>query len=405
MTSYRKAFWWSFAALAFCALAVIWFLINFDRRAEEVRGFPKREAIRNPYLAAERLLRGLGYHVDAVQEAAWLQRLPPRGVLILTGRREYHLTPARTKALLDWVRSGGYVVAEAGLVGQGDPLLREFDVRLKPRKSARTERADVAANDEDDGTAAPVKRQARPAEPARRIVAIPGYGRELRMRANAGRPLYVGDVAPSWGVKGTQDKEDEQRMELLEFRLGEGAVTLINGLWRFGNYTIESEDHAELLAALIAAHPGSGQLVIMTRLGVPSLWEWLNEHAQAAVASGLLLLAAWLWHIMPRFGVVRAEPPAERRSLIEHLRAIGRFLWRKQALGVLLAAARANLGAQIAVRHAVADESAAHGVALLARRTGVHERAIQFALYGTPESPAQFTEALRTLQELETQLR
>ena len=405
MTRYRQAFWWSFAALAFCALAVIWFLVNFDRRAEEVRGVPKREAIRNPYLAAERLLRDLGYHVDVVQEAAWLERLPPRGLLILTGGRQYHLTPARTKALLDWVRSGGYVVAEAGSVGQSDPLLREFDVRLKPRQSARTAPADVAAIDEDDGTAGPVTRQARPTEPPRRIVAIPGYGRDLRMRANAGRALYVGDVAPAWGVKGAQDKQDDQRMELLEFRLGEGAVTLINGLWRFGNYSIESDDHGELLAALLAAHPGTGQLVIMTRLGVPSLWEWLNEHAQAAVASGLLLLAAWLWHVIPRFGVVRAEPPAERRSLIEHLRAIGRFLWRKQALGVLLAAARANLGAQIAVRHAVADESAAHGVALLARRTGVHERAIQFALYGTPESPAQFTEALRTLQELEIQLR
>ena len=405
MTRYRKPFWWSFAALAFCTLAVTWFLVNFDRRSDVGRGSPKREAMRNPYLAAERLLRDLGYHVDVVQEAVYLERLPRKGVLILTGSRQYHLTPARTEALLDWVRSGGHVVAEAGLVGQSDPLIREFDVRFQPRKSVRTAPTRDTANDEDDATAPPAQQRAKTAEPPRRIVAIPGYGRDLRMRASRGRQLYEGDIVPAWGVKGAQDKQHDQGMELLEFGLGEGAVTLINGMWRFGNYSIESDDHAELLAALLAAHPGSGQVLIMTRLSVPSLWEWLTDHAQASVMSALLLLAAWLWHVIPRFGVVRAEAQLERRSLIEHLRAIGRFLWRKQALGVLLAAARANLGARLALRHATADTSTAHGIALLARRTGVHERAIHFALIGTPTSAAQFVEAFRTLQELENKLR
>jgi hypothetical protein len=87
------------------------------------------------------------------------------------------------------------------------------------------------------------------------------------------------------------------------------------------------------------------------------------------------------------------------------VRAIGRFVWRNQALGVLLTAARTNLGARLALRHAAADDATAQSVAELARRTGVHERAIQFALFGTPASAAQFAEAFRTLQELETKLR
>jgi hypothetical protein len=296
-------------------------------------------------------------------------------------------------------------VAEAGFVGQSDPLIREFDVRFNPRKRVRTApMRDTANDDEEDAEGLPAKKNAKWTEPPRRIVTIPGYVRDLRMRASPARQLYEGSIVPAWGVKGAEKKHDEQGMELLEFRFGDGAVTLINGLWRFGNYGIDSDDHAELIAALVATHSSSGQVLIMTRLGVPSLWEWLGDHAQAAVVSALVLLAAWLWHVIPRFGIVRTETGIERRSLIEHFRAVGRFLWRNQSLGVLLAAARANLSGRLALRHPTA-ESGAHSIAELARRTGVQERAIHFALIGTPASPVQFVEAFRTLQELEHKLR
>jgi len=94
-------------------------------------------------------------------------------------------------------------------VGQSDPLIREFDVRFQPRKSDRTAPTRDTANDEDDATAPPAQKQTKTAEPPQRIVAIPGYGRDLRMRASGGRQLYEGDIVPAWGVKGAQNKQHD----------------------------------------------------------------------------------------------------------------------------------------------------------------------------------------------------
>ena len=394
----RVAFWSAVSSVVLVVLVAVWFITNFERQSYEVRGDFTREAVRNPFLAAERLLHALGYRVDTLQEAAYLEQLPADGVLILSGDRQYHLTPGRTRALFAWVESGGYLIADAGSVSASDPIMRRFDVRFQPAaKAAAKEDAD---NEETESAQEDRARGRAVREPPRRTVSIPGYGRELRMRAVERRQLYVGAVNPAWSVQGVADKKGNQGMELLEFRLGKGGVTLINGLWRFNNWSIEQDNHAELLAALLLTHQPHGEVRIMTHLNIPSIWEWLSEHAQAALAAALVLLAAWLWHIIPRFGVVRPDALAERRSLIEHLRAIGRFLWRQRSLDMLLDAARSNLRAYLVLRF-----SAQPLHADLARRSGLAVDEIVFALTGAPRSPAQYTAALRTLRELERRLR
>jgi hypothetical protein len=395
----RAAFWTAFASVVLVLLVAVWFISNFERQSYEVRSEFKREAVRNPFLAAERLLQALGYRVDTAQEAAYLEQLPTNGVLILSGDRQYHLTPGRTKALFAWVESGGYLIADASWVNPSDPIIRRFDVRFHVPDPAAKKKED-ADKEETDSPQDDAARSRGEREPPRRIVSIPGYRRELRMRAFERRQLYVGAIRPAWSVQGVADKKGNQGMELLEFRLGKGSVTLINGLWRFNNWTIEQDNHAELLAALLLTHQPHGEVRIMTHLNVPSIWEWLYEHAQAALAAALALLAAWLWHIIPRFGVVRPDALAERRSLIEHLRAIGRFLWRQRSLDVLLEAARSNLRAFLVLRF-----SAQPLHADLARRSGLAVDEIAFALTSAPRSPAQYTAAFRTLRELEQRLR
>jgi len=396
-----RIFWWSFGALSLAVLATVWVLLNFDSVAYETRSAPQPEARRNPYLVAEKLLRELGYRVDTVQEAAFLDRLPAGGTLILTGDRQFHLTPSRLAALRQWVEAGGYLIADAERVGANDPILRWLDLRLQPR-TAKPPKAE-GADEEKDGAAKEIRRGMP--EPVRQIVRVPDYGRPLRMRSNRFRPLYLGGRDADWSVKVMSEKEKVEAAELLHFSLGRGNVTILNGVRRFDNGSIADDDHGELLAALLARYQRHGDVRVMARLAVPSLWEWLGAHAQAALASATLLFAFWLWRIIPRFGVIRNETPPQRRSLIEHLRAIGVFLWRKRSLDVLLESARHNFQARLSLRQgALAALPAQELWAHLAQRTGLSSVDIGFALTGAAQRPEHFTAAMKTLRLLEQKL-
>jgi hypothetical protein len=94
-----------------------------------------------------------------------------------------------------------------------------------------------------------------------------------------------------------------------------------------------------------------------------------------------------------------------RRSLVQHLRAIGRFLWRYRAAAVLLDAARVNLRRRIAQRGlAPADAPLADVVDLLARRFDLAPAAVSRALAGSAGTTDEFTASMATLAELERRI-
>jgi hypothetical protein len=183
-------------------------------------------------------------------------------------------------------------------------------------------------------------------------------------------------------------------------------VTLINGLWRFRSVSsLATDDHAEILLALVATHQREGDVRIMARLEAPSIFGWLWDNALAALATALVLLVFWLWRIVPRFGVVRPEPVRSRRSLVQHLRAIGRFLWRHRAAMVLLEAARGNVRRRLAQRGLAAPDLALpEAVAQLAKVFGMPPDALARALAGTPGTNDQFAAAMATLSDLDRRL-
>jgi hypothetical protein len=400
MSVSRRVVWSVVAGVALATLGAIWFLDHYDRETFERRTSPEPEARRNPWLAAERLLGAMGWRVEIAQEGAALDALPHGGVLILSRNREYHMTPSRTSALFAWIDDGGYLIADAGFVAPSDPILKAFDVRNTPRRPAPPPKAD----DPDDGLPAgpPISRSSR--EEPYTAVGIPGYGRVLRMAS--GPPLYVGDVAPVWRVPGHSDGGGNPTDEILEFDRGSGHVTLVNGLWRFqGPGAIDRQDHAEILVALLASHGARADVRIITRLTTPDLFEWLGRNAAAALASAGALFLFWLWRIVPRFGVMRRAPEAERRSLVQHLRAMGRFLWRRHAGTALLDAARANLRRRLAQRGVVAvDAPLPAACAAVERALGIPAREAAHALGGGARTPDQFTAAMATLAALDHRL-
>ena len=59
------------------------------------------------------------------------------------------------------------------------------------------------------------------------------------------------------------------------------------------------------------------------------LWLWLWIHAGPLVIVLTLLLIAWLFGAVRRFGPMQPVPPPARRRVLEHIEAAGHFLWKQ----------------------------------------------------------------------------
>jgi hypothetical protein len=82
-----------------------------------------------------------------------------------------------------------------------------------------------------------------------------------------------------------------------------------------------------------------------------SLLERIRASAWSVCVALAVWLAFYLWSIAPRFGPIQPDPPAERRELMEHVKASGSFLLRNAGLDTLVSAVRSALLRRIQQRH------------------------------------------------------
>jgi hypothetical protein len=298
----RAQLWVPVAILALVGLGAWWWFTNFERVPDKRTVGPSGEARRNPFLAAERFVVRMG-----MREARQLRSLPeldalePGGVLLLPNRRQA-LDAPRIARLRQWVLAGGHLIAEAEFPGVADPLLDAFSVGR--------EATDVVAS-------SPLQVQA----PGKKLaVSFPdAYALKPRSREAA---LVQG------GSK------------IFSFRSGKGVATFATSLAFARNGLIGQHDNAEFFWTLATATEPAKELRIFARPERLSLWGFLKANAAPALAAAALLLLAWLWRIMPRFGPVAPDLPPARRRLLDHLRASGRYYWAKGLRSRLVVAAR-----------------------------------------------------------------
>jgi len=229
---------------------------------------------------------------------------------------------------------------------------------------------------------------------------VPGSPRALTIDFRC-FDFATGERAPEWAVTSTGFCTN-----LLHFKQGRGAVTILP-LSLFTNTSIGQHDAAELLWTLVQTYQPQrqGPLILMTRLHLPTLWEWLTGPAFAALIAGLLLLVLWLWRIIPRFGPLAPEPEPHRRQLREHLTAVGRYVWRAGGLTHWLQIAREAFFTRLKLRQpSLAQLPPDRLPAALSQLTQRPATLIASALYGRADSMHDFTIAMRTLRNLERSL-
>jgi hypothetical protein len=328
------------------------------------------EARLNRFFAARLLLDRLGHRVRQTTSLRELNQLAPRGVLLL-GASRGNLDPVALRDLLAWVERGGHLILGAEHSWSEDPLMDLLGIEVGEEQREPGPRVDTVTL--PDGTA-------------------------LRVELAPSPPLIDEDGQASW------THEFQQEVRILQLTRGAGRITIFATLRPFTNRALGHNDHAELLARLTASD--SGEVWIVRYLEAPSLAQWLWTHAaEALVALGVFVLL-WLWRAVLRFGPLHPSPVPDRKSLIEHVRALGRFYADQGLLPQLLQRVRAD--AQATFDRAVPELRGAEGSQRLkeaARLTHIRARDLLAAFTRELRVSKDFTHSVRTLALLRTRVR
>ena len=406
----RAVFWPIFGALALAILGAAWFFIHFDRVPTTRWEKPGKEALHNPYLALERFTTRMGRPLARIGNALALDRLPAGGVLLLDRSRRVHLNPKRADALFEWVKQGGYLIVAAEAASVDDPVLKRLGIQWAPAPEAGDENGGGQGARPAGGAPEPAAGQcpstAAAIPPHEDSVAVrwPDGERIFHLKIgawDAERGLRPSAPAPLWRAG-----SEASRAVLLHYAHGGGWITVLEDFGFLANWNIGEYDHAELVWELMERYGPEGELRLAARLEVPTLWEWLAESAWMALVSAGLLIAAWLWAIMPRFGGVLPAAAPARRGLAEHLAAVGRAVWREGGLDHWSNVARQDLRESIARRYPhIPQLPEAERIAALARIGGANPELVAAVLTNEGEiSPEAFTAMARMVGQIEQKL-
>jgi len=197
---------------------------------------------------------------------------------------------------------------------------------------------------------------------------------------------------------------------------GKGRIDILgsldfmnNGLGR-GNlwpgFGLHNKTHRLLTRQVLAPNYGRGTIHLVFARNVPSLWKQLAQRGWPVWLPWLLALVAGLWMGSQRFGSLLPAPVAQRRSLLEHVRASGHYLYRYHQAQPLYQAIRASFMQHLKRRTPwLALQSGEAQIAAIARHLQRPSQQVRYAL-STPDTDDKFGfyERIRLLIDMRNHL-
>lgn len=348
-----------------------WVTRNFGFTTEREYVGYRGEAREDRYYAARLFLEGMGKTVSRHATLHTVDALPPDATVLLPGSRA-NVDPPLARALLAWVERGGrLIVCVCGPSGK-DPLLDPLGIEAQ------------WPDDEDENENEDQNKD----EPAFELVIL-GDGTPLRADLHDSYVLQY-DGPAAWRHTGP----DGDRILVLQ--QGRGRLVVFSTLRPFSNGGLDQLDHAPLLWHFV--QQAGPQIVVVRQLERLSLPAWLAEQARPVLVALAVLVLFWLWRVIPRFGPLQPGDAPQRRSLLEQLRAVGRYHADQRRLPQLLQQVRDDaqaLFSRAAPLAAGMDASARLREA--SRLTRLRPRELMQAFAGTVTTRHEFSNAVRTL--------
>ncbi len=165
-------------------------------------------------------------------------------------------------------------------------------------------------------------------------ITIPGKAYSLQLDADKANLISTLSSKP-------MVLSDNAEVAVRVFAEGKGHIILLANNY-FSNANLNEYDHGELLLDLVKLNTSSSDIIIVQRVDAPSWYKTLWAYYHLGITSLGCALLLLFWVAVRRFGPMLPEPDQERRAIIEHIDASGRWLWKiPGGREILLASARA----------------------------------------------------------------
>jgi hypothetical protein len=335
-----------FAATGVLIAAVAWFLHTYVRVEHEIPLPPGGEAVYNPLYALKQSLQADGLRVDARQRLDLSAHMPAaRDTLLLFGDAR-ELSQPDALHVLDWVQAGGHLIVRT-------PPDRDWDKRLPAPLF------DALGITLHDGGSDCVPFQVQDEKPHVEFCGA----RRFDFDEETLEPELI------WG-------DSEKGQVYARFAHGKGYVDVLADMDFLTNGRAELADlfnakpadgglrdvpHQALTRQILAPNYGHGVVHLVYDAQMPSLRSLLLTRGWPVWVPLVLALFAWLWLRARRFGPQIPSAAAQRRSLLEHVRASGEMLFRYGRSPLLYTAVRAAFFARLRRRDPLT--AALHGEA------------------------------------------
>ena len=304
-------------AITLVTAGSIWFLQNFELKQVDAYTGYKGEARSNPLFAARLFLKRMGIPAERHDG---LTDLPSTDSVIILNTERYSLSAQKTQELLDWVAAGGHLITRART---------DIDSRAQAEtaqdndKRFSTEGRDLL----QDTLNISIGPHIMPDDDLP-VLFKPVNSEET---LSIGLPFFNSLNTTRTDTTHYQLEHDTWFMDQPH---GKGHVSLLSTLRFFENYALSLADHGKMLWYLVHSHTAEPKQVWLVHQDtLPSLITLLFKYAAPLLFTLSLLLLFIFWALIPRFGALIPELPPQRRRILDHIKASGQFLWKRQNKG------------------------------------------------------------------------
>ena len=320
---------WMLVALGVLVVGIplaILFMRTHERTTTTEQLPPQGEAAYNPLYVLGQALRADGVRVTSLPRVDLQQMaLQPGDTLVLL-QDSAELAPSTAQALKAWVARGGHLVVRtppivAKEIDRNGTLLDAFGVN-----SVGFDRQCQPFHVRDDPQHVEFCR-------GRRFEVLPSD--EVRIERRWGDDSTGLVYARLRHARGTLDVAAD--LEFMQGQVRRSGITDADSK-PGGVDGLHDKAHRDLTRQVLHPNYGKGTMWLVYASRPPSLWNRAFYLGWPVWLPLLLALLGWLWARAQRLGSEMPSPAAERRSLLEHVRASGELLLRFGQAPLLYAA-------------------------------------------------------------------